>query len=130
MKTVNVKLKQIKVLKFDPREHIITFSILYNDGGADFVYKKMVKNANPEELTSKVMSNFRKELKLKHASAGDYDPLSGIVNIHFVCDDLDTMIDRIKKFFLSIDNVVSSGKLAKISYADMEKKITGISVIF
>ncbi len=129
MKTVNVKLKQIKVVKFDSKEHIITFSMTYNDG-IDNVYQKMVKIADPAELAAKVMSNFRTEIKKKHSIIGDDEPLSGIVNIHFVCEDLDALLDRIKKFFVSIESIVSSGRLSKISYAEMERKITGISVIF
>ena len=129
MKTINVKLKQIKVIKFDSREHIITFSIAYNDG-IDNVYQKMVKIDDADELTSKVMNNFRSEIKKKHSIIGDDEPLSGIVNIHFVCEDVDNLIDRVKKFFVSIESIISSGRLSKISYSEMERKISGISVVF
>lgn len=127
MKVVDLSVNQISVLRFDPRREMVEFSLEYNDGQPREI-RQMTRIGDPELMASKVLKRIREGVKQSFSPEFDDSPLAGIVSIRFR-NDIDEMQDRLTNFFRTIVNGIRSSKMAKMSYGDMERKITGIKVL-
>ncbi|MBI4450608.1 hypothetical protein HY642_01415 [Candidatus Woesearchaeota archaeon] len=129
MQTIPVVFKNAEVLNYNPRDDMVEFRVVINDGKDKAVVRRC-KIADPEQLAAEVLNEVRTKLKEAHRHFTlDDDPLAGVVNVKFE-QEIDEVESSLAKFLASVHNSVRSAKLSKLSYLDMERKVKGLKAEF
>jgi hypothetical protein len=80
MKTVNINLDRIKVIKFLPKEGVVELQISYsNDGKKEILKTERV--VYPESLARRVLAEIRRTVKSAHQKFEDGEILDKYVNV-------------------------------------------------
>lgn len=129
MKTVDVAFKRMEVANFDPRQEVVEYRIIFNDG-KDRGIQKNGKIEDPQQEATALIKEIREKLKALHNERSlDDDPLANIVMVRSKQDD-EELLEKIARFLNSVKERIRVAKLSKLSYADMEKKVKGMTTEF
>jgi len=128
MKTVDVVFKKMEIVDYYSQLDQVKVRILFNDG-KDKALEKQLTIKDPSAHIDEWMSEIRKKLKEQHKVFSlEDDPLSAAVVLSFK-QETDVLHDKMARFLAQANERIRSGKLAKLSYYDMEKKIKGFSTL-
>lgn len=129
MKRVVVDWKVAEVTEFVPQTEEFTLRLLLNDGKDKASIKKL-KIDSPEHIASSWLAEVRAKIKASHAERSlDDNPLTGVVILQMKQEE-DVLEEKFAKFLAQIRERLRVAKLSKMSYGDMQKKLTGLSVKF
>lgn len=124
MKPVDILFKKIEIADYYSQLDQVKVRILFNDG-KDKALEKQLTITSPAEHVSAWMAEIRQKIKDQHSTRSlDDDPLAGAVTLRF-SQETDLIEEKMARFLASANERIRSGKLAKLSYWDMEKKIKG-----
>ena len=127
MKTVDLFFKKVEVTDYYSQLDEVKVRILFNDG-TDKALIKQISIKEPQKQVREMLSEIRSKLKDKHKNSdSDDDPLSGALIIRFK-QDTDVLEEKMSRFLMQVKERIHSGKLAKLSYYDLEKKIKGVAL--
>ncbi len=127
MKTVDVAFKKIEIMDYYSQLDQVQVRILFNDG-TDKGLMKQLTITEPAKHVEEWMQEIRTKLKEAHKQNTLEDhPLAGVVLLRYV-QEQDVMQEKMTKFLAQARERIRSGRLAKLSYYDMEKKIKGFSM--
>jgi hypothetical protein len=129
MKAVDVDFKKIDVVDYYSQLDQVKVRILFNDG-KDKALIKQFSITDPAKQASDMISEIRAKLKEQHREFTlDDHPLAGALLLRFRQEE-DLLHEKMTKFLASVRERIRSGKLSKLSYFDLEKKIVGAAAGF
>ena len=129
MKHVDVVFKKIEVTDYYCQLDQVKVRILFNDG-KDKALEKQVTIKEPSRLVQEWLGEIRTKLKSQHETKSlDDDPLAGAIVIRFK-QEADVLEEKMARFLAQAHERIRSGKLAKLSYWDLEKKVKGFAIHF
>ena len=127
MKPVDIVFKKIEVTDYYSQLDQVKVRILFNDG-KDKALEKQVTIKDPARHVEEWLSEIRTKIKAQHQSNSldDDDPLAHTVVLRFK-QETDVLSEKMARFLAQVNERIRSGKLAKLSYYDMEKKVKGVA---
>lgn len=129
MKPVDVTFKKIEVNDYYSQLDQVKIRILFNDG-KDKALEKQLTIKTPELHVQEFLKEIRTKLKQQHSiSTLEDDPLAATVVLRFT-QETDVVEEKMSRFLAQVNERIRSGKLAKLSYWDMEKKVKGFAAQF
>lgn len=129
MKPVDVTFKKIEVNDYYSQLDQVKIRILFNDG-KDKALEKQLTIKTPELHVQEFLKEIRTKLKQQHSvSTLDDDPLAATVVLRFT-QETDVVEEKMARFLAQVNERIRSGKLSKLSYWDMEKKVKGFAAQF
>ncbi len=129
MKAVDVDFKKIDVLEYYSQLDQVKVRILFSDGKEKALVKQF-SITDPVKQASEIIGEIRSKLKDQHKEFSlDDHPLAGQLILRFRQEE-DVVHEKMAKFLAQTRERIRSGRLAKLSYYDMEKKISGFSALF
>ncbi len=124
MKAVDVSFKKIDVLDYYSQLDQVKVRVLINDG-QDKQLIKQITIADPSKHAMEFFNEIKSKIKEAHTERTlDDHPLAGALIIR-VQQEEDVVLEKMAKFFGMVRERIRSGKLSKLSYFDLEKKIVG-----
>jgi len=127
MKTIDVSIKSFEVKDFDPQTSYVKIQLLVDDGSQKALVKHL-EIKDPQQLATDWFKELRQKLKDSHKpNSLDNHPLANALVIRFKQDE-DVIPERLTRFLGQVSERIRSGKLAKLSYLDWQKKVVGFSV--
>lgn len=129
MKAVDVSFKKIDVLDFYSQLDQVKVRVLINDG-QDKQLIKQISIADPSKHAMEFFSEIKSKIKEAHSERTlDDHPLAGALIIRCQQEE-DVVLEKMAKFLGMVRERIRSGKLSKLSYFDLEKKIVGMKSEF
>jgi len=129
MKAVDVGFKKVDVVDYYSQLDQVKVRILFNDGKEKALIKQF-SITDPGKQAAEMISEIRTKLKEQHKEFSLEDhPLAGALVLR-VKPDEDVIYEKLAKFLASVRERIRSGKLSKLSYFDLEKKVVGASATF
>ncbi|MBS3148552.1 hypothetical protein J4219_06700 [Candidatus Woesearchaeota archaeon] len=129
MKPVDITFKKIEVNDYYSQLDQVKIRILFNDG-KDKALEKQLTIKTPELHVQEFLKEIRTKLKQQHSvTTLDDDPLAATVVLRFT-QETDIVEEKMTRFLSQVNERIRSGKLAKLSYWDMEKKVKGFAAQF
>jgi hypothetical protein len=127
MKPVDLVFKKVDIVNFIPQNDLVSVRILFNDGKEKALVKQCTID-NPGAQIVAWLSEIRQKEKEAHkVFTLDDSPLAGTVVIRCKQDE-EEMMEKMARFLQSVKERIRSGKLARLSYYDLEKKIKGMTL--
>ncbi len=124
MKAVDVNFKKIDVVDYYSQFDQVKVRILFDDGKEKALVKQFAIT-DPSVHASELISEIRTKLKAVHQEKSlDDSPLANVLLVRFKQEE-DVLQERVAKFLAQVRERIRSGKLSKLSYYDMEKKVKG-----
>ena|ERR1041385_1622836 len=128
MKPVDIVFKKIEVTEYYSQLDQVKVRVLFNDGKDKAIVKQLTIK-DPTAHIAEWLSEIRTKIKAQHQEHSlDDDPLAGAVILRFK-QETDVLEEKMARFLGQVNERIRSGKLSKLSYYDMEKKIAGFSVL-
>ncbi len=129
MKAVDVDFKKIDVVDYYSQLDQVKVRIVFSDG-KDKAIMTQLSITDPSKHAHEMISEIRTKLKQQHSEATlDDHPLAGALILRFKQEE-DSVHEKVAKFLAQTRERIRSGKLAKLSYFDLEKKIVGFTSNF
>lgn len=129
MKTVDVDVRSCEVVDYFPQLEQVKLKLLLYDG-KEKASIKQVELTDAEKLAREWLAEIRGKLKAAHREDSlDDHPLAGALVLRFKQEE-DVLFERLAKFLAQVRERVRSGKLEKLSYFDLAKKVKGASLKF
>jgi hypothetical protein len=129
MKAVDVDFKKVDIVDYYSQLDQVKVRILFSDGKEKALIRQF-SIVDPSKHAVELLSELRTKLKEAHSVHSlDDDPLAGALILRFKQED-EIVEEKLAKFLASVRERIRSGKLSKLSYFDLEKKIVGCSVVF
>ena len=126
MKAVDVDFKKIDIVDYYSQLDQVKVRIVFSDGKEKALVRQ-ISITDPAQQASEMLAEIRTKLKEQHKVFSlDDHPLAGALVLRFQQEE-DVLYGKIAKFLAQARERIRSGKLAKMSYYDMEKKIKGFS---
>ncbi|HLF54858.1 MAG TPA: hypothetical protein VI612_04005 [Candidatus Nanoarchaeia archaeon] len=126
MKTVDVAFKKIEIMDYYSQLDQVQVRILFNDG-TDKGLMKQITITEPAKHVEEWMQEIRTKLKEAHKQNTLEDhPLADVVLLRYK-QEQDVLQEKMTKFLAQARERIRSGKMSKLSYYDMEKKIKGFT---
>jgi hypothetical protein len=104
MKQINIKLKEVRVNDFSPKDRKVEIDVLFNDGSLKEISKR-VEITDPEGLAYQIIQEIRDMEKGMHKRFTGESILDGVVNIIF--SDEDKILQKMFGFFSKVCDKVS-----------------------
>jgi predicted CoA-substrate-specific enzyme activase len=120
MKQVNIKLKEIRVNNFYPKDRTVEIDVLFNDGSLKEITKK-VEITDPEGLASQIVQQIRDMEKGIHQRFTGESILDGVVNI--ILPDEDKVVQKMIAFFCKVCDKISDVKNCSICLGASNLKV-------
>ena len=129
MKHVDVAFKKIEISDYYSQLDQVRVRIIFNDG-QDKAFLRQITITDPEKHVEEWLTEIRMKLKDIHKEdTFDDHPLAGHVVLRFT-QEQDVIQERMARFLGQTKERIRSGKLAKLSYFDMERRVSGFSMTF
>jgi len=129
MKHVDVAFKKIEIADYYSQLDQVRVRIIFNDG-QDKALLRQITITDPEKHVEEWMTEIRMKLKDLHKDdTFDDHPLAGHVVLRFT-QEQDVIQERMSRFLGQTKERIRSGKLANLSYIDMERRVSGFSMTF
>ena len=145
MKAVDVDFKKIDIVDYYSQLDQVKVRVLFSDACVDDSQGKLGNKVavgkekalirqfsitDPGTQALEMISEIRTKLKQQHSEVTlDDHPLAGALVLRFKQEE-DSVHEKMAKFLAQVRERIRSGKLAKLSYIDMEKKVQGFSATF
>lgn len=125
MKPIELTFKKIEVIEYFSQLNQVRIRVVFSDG-ADKAIEKQLEITNPGKHIAEWLAEIRTKVKQKHQEPTlDDHPLAGTVMLKFT-QETDVLEEKMARFLAQVKERIHAGKMAKLSYYDMEKKIRGI----
>jgi len=125
MKPIELTFKKIEVMEYFSQLNQVKIRVVFNDG-TDKAIEKQLEITNPGTHIAEWLAEIRTKVKQKHQEHTlDDHPLAGTVMLKFT-QETDVIEEKMARFLAQVKERIHAGKMAKLSYYDMEKKIRGI----
>ena len=125
MKPIELTFKKIEVMEYFSQLDQVKIRVLFNDG-TDKAIEKQLTITNPQKHIAEWLAEIRTKVKQKHQEHTlDDHPLAGTVVLNFK-QETDVLEEKMARFLAQTKERIHAGKMAKLSYYDMEKKIRGV----
>jgi len=129
MKTIDIDFKKADILDYYAQLDQVKLRILFSDGKEKALVRQF-SIVDPGKHVSELLHELKSKLKEAHSvKTLDDSPLAGHLVLRFK-QDPEIVEERLAKFLATVRERIRSGKLSKMSYFDLEKKIVGCSVVF
>ncbi|MEM3154060.1 MAG: hypothetical protein QW165_00640 [Candidatus Woesearchaeota archaeon] len=129
MKVVDVDFKKIDIVDYYSQLDQVKIRVLFNDGKEKALVRQM-SITDPGKQALEIISEIRTKLKEQHREHSlDDHPLAGALILRFRQEE-EQVHEKTARFLAQAREKIRSGKLAKLSYADLEKKVVGFSYSF
>ena len=126
MKAVDVDFKKIDVVDYYSQLDQVKVRVLFSDGKEKALIRQF-SIIDPSKHASDMISEIRTKLKAQHKEFTlDDHPLAGALVLRFKQEEI-VLHEKMAKFLAQVRERIRSGKLAKLSYIDMEKKVKGFT---
>ena len=129
MKAVDVDFKKIDVVDYYSQLDQVKIRILFSDGKEKALVKQF-SITDPSAHASEFISEIRTKLKDVHKEFSlDDHPLAGALVLRFKQEE-DAVHEKLAKFLAQVRERIRTGRLGKLSYHDISKKVIGMSSTF
>jgi len=129
MKAVDVDFKKIDVVDYYSQLDQVKVRILFSDGKEKALVRQF-SITDPSKQAGEMISEIRTKLKEQHKEHTlDDHPLAGALILRFKQDE-EALFEKMARFLAQTREKIRSGRLAKLSYIDMEKKVKGFTASF
>ena len=129
MKHVDVAFKKIEIAEYYSQLDQVRVRIIFDDGQEKALLRQ-VTITDPDKHVHEWLTEIRAKLKDIHTDdSDDYGPLAGHVVLRFA-QEQDVIHERMARFLGQTKERIRSGKIAKLSYFDMERRVSGFSMTF
>ncbi len=127
MKSIEVDFKKIDIVDYFSQLDQVKVRFVFNDGKEKALVKQ-ISITDPSKQAGELLSEIRLKLKQAHSvSSLDDHPLADVLVLRFRQEE-DVLHEKAAKFLAQVRERIRSGRLANLSYYDLEKKINGFSV--
>ncbi|HLC33058.1 MAG TPA: hypothetical protein VJJ82_04480 [Candidatus Nanoarchaeia archaeon] len=124
MKPIELTFKKIEVLEYYAQLEQVKVRVLFNDGSDKGIEKQLTITDSGKHI-AEWMAEIRTKVKQKHQEKTlDDHPLAGAVVLNFT-QETDVIEEKMARFLAQVKERIHAGKMARLSYYDMEKKIRG-----
>ena len=125
MKSVEITFKKITVADYYPQLDQVKIHIHFSDG-ADKAIEKQIKITEPAKHVQEWLAEIRTKVKQRHQEMTLEDhPLAGTIVLNFK-QDVDVLEEKMSRFLAQVKERIHAGKMSKLSYYDMEKKMRSL----
>ncbi len=129
MKAVDVDFKKADIVDYYSQLDQVKVRIVFSDGKEKAIIRQF-SITDPVVQATEMLSEIRTRLKEQHKEFSlDDHPLAGALILRFKQED-DVLHEKLSRFLAQTRERIRSGKLAKLSYFDLEKKIVGFTAKF
>ncbi len=129
MKAVDVDFKKIDIVDYYSQLDQVKVRVLFSDGKEKALIRQ-ISITDPGKQALEMISEIRAKLKEQHKEHTLEDhPLAGALILRFKQEE-GIVHERLAKFLAQTREKIRSGKLAKLSYIDLEKKVVGFTSSF
>lgn len=129
MKAVDIDFKKVDVVDYFSQLDQVKVRILFSDGKEKALVKQF-SITDPASQASELLTEIRAKLKQQHSVRSlDDHPLAGHLVLRYVQEE-DLVEEKLSKFLATVRERIRSGKLSKLSYLDLSKKVIGTSTSF
>jgi hypothetical protein len=129
MKAVDIDFKKADVVDYYSQLDQVKVRVLFSDGKEKALVRQF-SITDPAVQATEILSEIRSKLKEQHKVFSlDDHPLAGALILRFRQEE-DVLHEKLSRFLAQTRERIRSGKLAKLSYFDLEKKIVGFSTKF
>lgn len=125
MKSVEIVFEKIEVADYYPQLDEVKIHVHFSDGKEKAI-EKQVKITDPAKHVQEWITEIRTKVKQKHQEQTlDDHPLAGAIVLNFK-QDIDVLEEKMARFLAQVKERIHAGKMAKLSYYDLEKKIKSL----
>ncbi len=125
MKAVEIVFKKIEVTDYYPQLDQVKIHVHFSDGSEKAI-EKQIKITDPAQHVQEWIAEIRTKVKQRHQERTLEDhPLAGAIVLNFK-QDVDVLQERMARFLAQVKERIHAGKMAKLSYYDLEKKIKSL----
>jgi hypothetical protein len=129
MKAVDVDFKKIDIVDYYSQLDQVKVRVLFSDGKEKALVRQF-SITDPGKQALDMISEIRTKLKEQHKEHTlDDHPLAGALILRFKQEE-GLVHEKMAKFLAQARERIRSGKMAKLSYLDLEKKIVGFTSAF
>ena len=129
MKHIDLDFKKADILDYYAQLDQIKLRILFSDGTEKALVRQF-SIVDPSKHVADLLKELKSKLKEAHSvKTLDDSPLAGHLILRFK-QDPDMVEERLAKFLATIRERIRSGKMSKLSYFDIERKVVGSCVNF
>jgi len=129
MKAVDVDFKKIDIVDYYSQLDQVKVRVLFSDGKEKALVRQF-SITDPGKQAAEMISEIRTKLKEQHSEHSlDDHPLANALVLRFKQEE-DRLHEKLAKFLAQTREKIRSGRLAKLSYLDMEKKVKGFTSEF
>jgi len=129
MKAVDVDIKCCEVADYFPQLEQVKLRLLLDDG-KEKASIKQVELDDASRLANEWIREIRTKVKQAHQESSlDDHPLANTVVLRFKQEE-DVLTERLAKFLNMVRERIRSGRLAKMSYFDLQQKVKGMKTTF
>ena len=129
MKAVDVDFKKIDIVDYYSQLDQVKVRVLYSDGKEKALIRQF-SITDPGSQALEMISEIRSKLKEQHrVQTLDDHPLAGVLILRFKQEE-GAVHEKMAKFLAQTRERIRSGKMAKLSYIDLEKKVVGFNSSF
>jgi len=129
MKAVDVSFKKADIVDYYSQLDQVKVRILFDDGKEKAIVRQF-SITDPVVQSAGMLSEIRSKLKELHKESSlDDHPLANTLILRFRQEE-DVLQEKLSRFLAQARERIRSGKLANLSYFDLEKKIVGFSTKF
>lgn len=129
MKAVDVDFKKIDIVDYYSQLDQVKVRVLFSDGKEKALIRQF-SITDPGNQALEMISEIRSKLKEQHkVHTLDDHPLAGALILRFKQEE-GMVHERMAKFLAQTRERIRSGKMAKLSYIDLEKKVVGFTSSF
>ena len=126
MKAVDVDFKKIDIVDYYSQLDQVKVRVLFSDGKEKALVRQF-SITDPGKQALDMISEIRTKLKEQHKEHTlDDHPLAGALILRFKQEE-GLVHEKMAKFLAQTRERIRSGKMAKLSYLDLEKKIVGFT---
>ena len=129
MKAVDVDFKKIDIVDYYSQLDQVKVRVLFSDGKEKALVRQF-SITDPAKQAQEMITEIRTKLKEQHREHTlDDHPLAGALLLRFKQDD-EQLYEKMARFLAQTREKIRSGRMAKLSYLDMEKKVKGFTANF
>jgi hypothetical protein len=129
MKAVDVDFKKIDIVDYYSQLDQVKVRVLFSDGKEKALVRQF-SITDPAKQAQEMITEIRTKLKEQHREKTlDDHPLAGALLLRFKQDE-EGLHEKMSRFLAQTREKIRSGRMSKLSYLDMEKKVKGFTAHF
>jgi hypothetical protein len=129
MKAVDVDFKKIDIVDYYSQLDQVKVRVLFSDGKEKALVRQF-SITDPAKQAHEMITEIRSKLKEQHkVQTLDDHPLAGALLLRFKQDE-EQVHEKMARFLAQTREKIRNGRMSKLSYMDMEKKVKGFTANF